>query len=106
MGENDGFTPRNAHTAVGFSANKVLIFGGQDSQNDRQFNDLYTIDLEANTLTQHEYSDGAVTPAARNSHTLTKHGDSKAYLFGGANADGPRKDLFELDLNTLAFKTV
>jgi len=53
----------------------------------------------------HEYPDGAIIPPVRNSHTLTKSttDSSKAYLFGGANQDGPLKDLYELDLNTLVF---
>ena len=28
----------------------------------------------------------------------------KAYLFGGANSDGPLKDLYELNLKTYKFK--
>ena len=36
----------------------------------------------------------------------TEESKSKAYLFGGANKDGPRKDLYEFDLETLAFKSI
>ena len=68
---------------------------------------MYTLDLTAKTMSQHEYPDGAIRPPARNSHTLTKSSDgTKAYLFGGANQDGPLKDLYELDLQTLAFKKI
>ena len=43
---------------------------------------------------------------ARNSHTLTKLDDSRAFLFGGANEDGPLKDLYELDLQKMEFKKI
>jgi len=42
----------------------------------------------------------------RNSHTLTKGSNGKAYLFGGANTDGPLKDFYELDLATLNFTKI
>ena len=45
-------------------------------------------------------------PPVRNSHTLTKGANGKAYLFGGANSDGPLKDLYELDLETLIFTKI
>ena len=45
-------------------------------------------------------------PPVRNSHTLTKGPNGKAYLFGGANSDGPLKDLYELDLETLIFTKI
>jgi hypothetical protein len=32
--------------------------------------------------------------------------DNKAYIFGGANSDGPRKDLFELDLTSYKYRSV
>lgn len=72
------------------------------------FSDLFILDLETKMLKQHEWPEGAVVPAVRNSHTLTKgtseSTSSKAYLFGGANTDGPLKDLYELDMETLVFK--
>ena len=106
--ERDDFCARNALTAVAKSATSLVIFGGQDSQQERQFNEVYRLDLATLTLSQHEYPDGAITPPARNSHTLTKStaDPSKAYLFGGANQDGPLKDLYELDLDSLAFTKI
>ena len=104
--ERDDYSPRNALTAVAQSATKLIIFGGQDSTQERQFNDLYVLDLETNELRHHEYADGAITPPIRNSHTLSQGGNGKAYLFGGANSDGPLKDLYELDLATLIFTRV
>ena len=80
---------------------KLVLFGGQDSQQERLYNELYVLDTKSNELKLHEYKEGKVKPFARNSHTLTKLDDKKAYLFGGANEDGPLKDLFELDLETL-----
>ena len=58
------------------------------------------------TLKQKEYKDNSVKPMARNSHTLTKLDDQRAYLFGGANEDGPLKDLYELDLQKMEFKKI
>ena len=52
-----------------------------------------------------EAKSGEVVPPKRNSHTIVSK-DDKAYIFGGANSDGPRKDLFELDLKTLKYKSI
>jgi len=41
----------------------------------------------------------------RNSHTLVQ-GPEAAYLFGGANEEGPRRDLLRLDLDTMRFSNV
>ena len=103
--ERDDYTARNALCAVAQSSTKIVIFGGQDSAQDRQFNDLYTLDLETKELKQQEYDDGKIVPPKRNSHTLTKDG-TKAYLFGGANSDGPLKDLYSLDLESLEFTRI
>lgn len=85
---------------------KVILFGGQDSLQERLFNDLYILNLEDNTLKEHIYQKDKVIPPKRNSHTMTKLNDQKAYLFGGANTDGPLKDLYELNLETLDFTRV
>lgn len=43
----------------------------------------------------------------RNSHSLTLSRDgNSAYLFGGANKDGPLDDLWRLDLETLVFTEI
>ena len=44
--ENDGYTPRNAFCAIPTPSKKVLLFGGQDSENGKQFNDLFEFDPE------------------------------------------------------------
>ena len=66
---------------------------------------MYVFDLETKELKQQEYAEGKIKPPIRNSHTLTKDG-TKAYLFGGANSDGPLKDLYSLDLETLEFSRI
>lgn len=48
---------------------------------------------------------GDVVPPRRNSHTLIAC-NGKAYLFGGANNDGPRKDLLELDLVSYKWRNI
>jgi len=72
------------------------------------FNEIHTLDLATKTLKLHEYAEGSIYPRQRNSHTFTKgtKDETKAYLFGGANQDGPLKDLFELDLQTLVFRRI
>ena len=64
---------------------------------------MFVLDLTTKSMTSIEYADGQIAPPVRNSHSLTKGpADSgKAYLFGGANSEGPLKDLYELDLETL-----
>lgn len=66
---------------------------------------MYVLDLTTLAMQQHEYADGAIIPPIRNSHTFTKgpEGSNKAYIFGGANSDGPLKDLYELNMETLEF---
>jgi hypothetical protein len=70
------------------------------------YNDLFSIDSTQNfKVTHHQYSEGEIAPAPRNSHTLVQGVDA-AYLFGGANEEGPRRDLHKLDLDTLRFSNV
>ena len=104
--ERDGFTSRNSMTSVFDQArNRVVYFGGQDSEHGVLFNDLYTLDLSTYEMKHIDYMDGQTAPAVRNSHTMTMGEDGTcAYLFGGANQDGPLKDLYRLDLSTLTFK--
>lgn len=101
----DDYTPRNAHCAVPTPDNKLLIFGGQDSAKFAQFNELFEFDPDLKTIRLIERKEGDVVPPRRNSHTIVAK-DDKAWVFGGANNDGPRKDLFTLDLKTYKFKSV
>ena len=103
IADKSDYTPRNAHCSVSTPDQKVLIFGGQDSEKFTQFNELYEFDPSTKSLKHIEANPGDVVPAKRNSHTMVAKED-KAYLFGGANSDGPLKDLFELDLKTYKFK--
>lgn len=83
----------------------VVFFGGQDSEKGVMYNDLYSYNSTANQFTHHEYKDGKIAPAPRNSQTLSQAGNL-AYLFAGANEEGPRRDLFKLDLETLEFSNI
>jgi hypothetical protein len=107
--ENDGYTPRNAFCAVPTPAKKVLLFGGQDSEKDVQFNHLFEFDPETLSLKQIESAAGDLVPPRRNSHAMVCANTAdagKAYIYGGANCDGPLKDLYELDLTTYKFKRI
>ena len=105
MIDPEEYTPRNAHCAVAISKTKVLLFGGQDSEKFVQFNDLLEVDLESKQVRLIEAKLGDVVPPRRNSHSMVAHGE-KAYVFGGANNDGPRNDLFELDLATYKWRMI
>ena len=52
------------------------------------------------------YGEGEIAPIPRNSHTLSIGGEGVAYMFGGANEEGPRRDLMKLDLETLRFSNI
>ena len=88
------------------SGKKVLLFAGQDSEKSLLFNDLYELDLETKALKQIDSKDGKVVPPIRNSHSMTKLNDKKIIVFGGANEEGPLKDLYELDVETKEFVKV
>ena len=92
-------------TAVA-SGKKVLLFAGQDSEKSALFNDLYELDLETKALKQIDAKAGKVVPPIRNSHSMTKLNDKKILIFGGANEEGPLKDLYELDVDSKEFVKV
>ncbi len=66
---------------------------------------MYVFDVDNRQVKNVSYADGKVLPSKRNSHTFTSSGEA-AYVFGGASEDGPKKDLYKLDLNTLEFSYV
>ena len=79
------------------------MFGGQHSTINEQFNDVYVFDYKNKKLKQFDYLEGTVEPKKRNSHTLVQDSEA-AYIFGGANSDGPLKELYKLELKSLQFK--
>lgn len=81
----------------------VFLFGGQDSERDDQFDELWV--FSENSLQQVEFKLDDPVPAKRNSHTMVAT-DKCAYIFGGANQDGPLNDLWELDFETRKFKKI
>lgn len=98
---DEKFSGRNGHAAVYDSdSQEVLIIGGQDSDANQQFNDLFAFDKD-NQMRKVEFdlSEGMPFPRVRNSHSFVRdHQNQKIYVYGGANsADGPLNDLFEFD---------
>lgn len=73
------------------------------------FDELFCLDLETlsmKLILEDVGKENVIIPKPRNSHTLTKLNEEKAYLFGGADQDGPMKDLHELDLTQMKFRRV
>lgn len=98
---DENFTARNGQAAVfDTDAKELLILGGQDSVNNVQFNDLFSLnsDYEMKKV-EFDLSQGMPFPRVRNSHTLVRdHQNQKIYCYGGANAaEGPLNDLYEFD---------
>ena len=107
----DGFAGRNSMSGIYDAArSRILYFGGVHSQEETIFNDILILTCTAEgkwTLTKHVYPEGSTLPPVRNSHTLTLSKDgASAYLFGGANTEGPLDDLWRLDLETLTFTEI
>lgn len=73
---------------------------------ERVFNEMFTYDHAKNEIEKYEYlKEGLIVPKPRNSHSFVQHG-TKAYVYGGANEDGPLNDAFELDLESKEFKNL
>jgi len=104
--ERDNLTTRNSMAAVSHGG-KVILFGGQDSEKGILYNEIYSIDTnQGYKIQHHSYGEGEIAPAPRNSHTMVSDGQGSAYMFGGANEEGPRRDLFKLDLDTMRFSNI
>lgn len=100
IGENDGFGARHSFGAVSFN-NKTVMFGGQDVIQEKCLDDVFVFDHAQQKLEKIEYlKQGDVVPKERNSHSFVANGKT-AYIFGGANNEGPLNDAFELDLESL-----
>lgn len=67
--EQDGFSARNSVTAV-FNDRTVVVFGGQDSEKNEQFSDIYQHKVGSKELQHATYKEGHLVPAKRNSHTM------------------------------------
>ena len=68
---------------------------------------MYTLEVDKAEMKQVEFEQGRVVPVKRNSHSVTARKDGEvAYVFGGANEDGPRNDMFRVDLHSLDFANV
>ena len=103
--EMGGFGARHSMSAATWNK-KTVLFGGQDVINDTVFNDLFVYNHETNEIEQQEYlKEGLIIPKVRNSQLFVQSGN-KAFVYGGANQEGPLNDAFELDLETLEFKNV
>ena len=100
-----GFGARHSLSAATWN-NKTILFGGQDVFKEKCFNEMFVYDHKTNEIEQHEYlKEGLVIPEPRNSHGFIQK-ESKAYIFGGANEEGPRNDAYELNLENLEFRRI
>lgn len=67
---------------------------------------MFVFDHALQKLEKVEYlKDGDILPKERNSHSFVQNGKT-AYIFGGANNEGPLNDAFELDLESMKFKRI
>ena len=74
--------------------------------NDKVLNEVFKFHHEKNELEKIEYlQEGVIVPKPRNSHGFIQSGD-KAFIFGGANEEGPLNDAYELDLDSCKFKKI
>lgn len=106
----EGFQGRNSMAGVSdLARSRVVYFGGIDMLSDTLFNDILILSKSSEGEWQLTRQDGLKEqwPVVRNSHSLTLSRDgNSAYLFGGANKDGPLDDLWRLDLETLVFTEI
>jgi hypothetical protein len=73
---------------------------------DECLDDVFVFHHDTNKLEKIEYlQQGAVVPKPRNSHSFVANGKT-AYIFGGANNEGPLNDAFSLDLESHEFKRI
>lgn len=98
---DEKFTARNGQATVFDTHSKqLLMLGGQDSVNNVQYNDLFSLnkDFDMEKI-EFDLSEGMPFPRVRHSHILVRDNkNKKIYCYGGANAnDGPLNDLFEFD---------
>ena len=79
-----------------------MLFFGKDEEKQTEFEEVHLLDTEKGTIT--EIQQGKLIPNKRSSHAMTTTRDGKTgYILGGANSNGPRKDLFKVDLETGEF---
>ena len=99
----DGFGARHSMGSATWNGKTVMFFG-QDVIQGKCFNHLYNFDNEKCELEKLEYLKAdQLKPKKRNSQSSVQVG-SKAYIYGGANDEGPLNDALELDLETMKFK--
>lgn len=110
--EMDGFTARHSLCAATWNE-KTVMFGGQDVIKELCLNEVYSYNHKNNELEKLEHDlqeflknkETYIIPAKRNSHTFVQN-EKVAYIYGGANEDGPLNDAFSLDLETLKFSKI
>ena len=103
--EMDGFSARHS-IGTAYYDGKVMLFGGQDATADplKSLNDLYMYHSGKNELEKFEYlKEGAIVPKPRNSHGMVQRGDI-AYIYGGADENGPLNDAYTLNLKDGQFQ--
>lgn len=84
----------------------MVIFGGQDVVKEECLDEVFVFNEAANKLEKIEYlKEGAIVPKPRNSHSFLQNGKI-AYIYGGANNEGPLNDAFKLDLENYEFSRI
>ena len=101
--ELDGFKARHS-IGTAYHDGKVLMFAGQNAEQMTSYNDVFLYHAAKNEVEKVEYlSNGAIVPKPRNSHGMVQK-DDIAYIYGGANEEGPLNDAYTLDLKSNQFK--
>ena len=101
-------TPRGAHSAT-LVDNLVFVFGGYGGFGyaRRDFNDMYTLDLDDYTWAKINPKGKAPEPRSGHTTNLVKNHDKKMlYVYGGWNSTAQFNDLCIFDIATMTWEQV
>ena len=92
-------SPRRNHSATLVRDSIIIVFGGVGGEKGLDyFNDTFTLDTFSRKWSLLRFADDVALPPARRGHSTVAYGD-RIILFGGGSSDGPRNDLWVLDLH-------
>ena len=97
---------RDGHSGILTNTERLWIYGGTDTTNNF-LNDIWFIDLQdiSNTPFWMEVS-AQNAPSARNRHSAVFSSMSEMWVFGGANNDGYRNDLWLLEASSPSWSQI